>query len=300
MTGHRPVRPILLFGAGGQVGGALAPRLAYLGPLIALRRAEADLDRPESLREVVRAANPRLVVNAAAYTAVDDAERDEARCLRVNAESPGVLAEESAKLGVPLVHYSTNYVFDGAAERPYREEDPTSPLGVYGEGKLRGERAVAANPSHLILRLSGVYAPAGRNFMCRMLDLAREREELRVVEDQLVAPTPASVVADATVRILSSSATGSSAMPTGTIHLTCAGSTSWFGFAERILALDPLRARHRVRRVVPVSSGEFPTAARRPLNGLLDNGKCARVLGFTLPHWEPELERTMAEHVNRS
>lgn len=293
-------RPILLLGAGGQLGRALAARLTGLGPVIPLGRAEADLDRPESLRTVVSAANPRLVVNAAAYTAVDDAERDEARCVRVNAESPGVLAEETARLGVPLLHFSTNYVFDGQAAKPYTEDDPPAPLNVYGRSKLLGERAVAVNRKHLILRLAGVYAATGRNFMCRILDLSREREELRVIEDQLVAPTPASAVADATVEILRTWSSGPAEMPIGTYHLTCAGSTSWLGFAERILALDPFRERQRVRRVVAVGSDEFGAAARRPLNGLLDNGKCSGELGVSIPDWEPELQRTIAEYANRS
>ena len=292
--------PILLFGAGGQVGRALVPGLSALGNVVALAHADADFDRPDSLRAVIRSARPALVVNAAAYTAVDDAERDEERCLRVNALSPGVLAEETARLGAPLVHYSTNYVFDGLSDRPYREDDPTGPLNVYGRTKLLGEEAVRVNPAHLILRLAGVYAPSGRNFMLRMLDLAREREELRVVEDQLVAPTPASAVADATVEILRAAASGSVGMPTGTYHLSCAGSTSWLGFAERILALDPLRAEQRVRRLVSVSSQEFPAAARRPLNGVLDNARCTRELGIALPDWRQGLERTMAAYANRS
>jgi dTDP-4-dehydrorhamnose reductase len=292
-------RPVLLFGAGGQVGGALVPLLTALGPLVAPSRADADFDLPLGLRSVVRNTNPRLVVNAAAYTAVDDAEGDEARCLRVNAESPAVLAEETARLGVPIVHYSTNYVFDGAASRPYREDDSATPINVYGRSKLLGEQAMAANASHLILRLAGVYAPTGRNFMRRMLDLAREREELRVVEDQLVAPTPASAVAEATVTILRSTAGGSVAMPNGIYHLTSAGSTSWFGFAKRIVELDPDRSGQRVRRMIPVATEAFPTAARRPLNGLLDTGKCARELGVVLPDWERELERTMSEYAQR-
>ena len=293
--------PILLLGASGQVGRALVPRLQALGiGLLAPGRAEANLDRPDLLRHLVRAAAPRLVVNAAAYTAVDDAEEDEARCVRVNAESPGILADECARLGVPILHYSTNYVFDGSAASPYVESSPAHPLGVYGQSKLLGERAVAVNPAHCILRLAGIYAPTGRNFMRRMLDLGHEREELRVVEDQLVAPTPASAVADATIALLTASTGGLVGMPTGIYHLTCAGSTSWFGFAERILALDPHRERQRVRRLVPVPTSGFPTPARRPLNGLLDNGKLARELGIVLPDWERELERTMSEYAERS
>jgi dTDP-4-dehydrorhamnose reductase len=287
-------RPILLLGAGGQVGRALAPRLETLGPVVALDRRGADFSRPESLRPIVRDLRPWLVVNAAAYTAVDAAESDEATCMLVNAESPRVLAEESAGVGAPLIHYSTNYVFDGTLDRTYREDDAPSPLGVYGQSKLLGEAAVSVNPAHLILRLAAVYAPAGRSFVRRILDLSREREELRVVEDQLVAPTPASSVADATVGIVGGLLDGTHELRSGIHHLTCAGSTSWCGFAERILALDPHREEQKVQRMVPVSSAEFVTAARRPLNGLLDCGRVARELGITLPDWETELELTLA------
>jgi dTDP-4-dehydrorhamnose reductase len=291
-------RPILLLGAGGQIGGALAPRLATLGPVVALGRAEADLSRPESLRAIVRAANPWLVINAAAYTAVDAAETDQSTCLRVNAESPAVLAEESARLGATLIHFSTNYVFDGTLDRPYREDDPATPESVYGRSKLLGEAALAANPAHLILRLAAVYATTGRNFLLRILDLSREREELRVVEDQLVAPTPASAVAEATVGIVGGLLDGTNRARSGVHHLTCSGSTSWYGFAERILALDPGREEQRARRLVPVSSTEFAAAAPRPLNGLLDCGLASRELGVTLPDWELELERVMTGLAN--
>jgi len=291
-------RPILLLGAHGQVGSALAPRLETLGQVVAADRTRADLNDPESLRPIVRDLQPWLVVNAAAYTAVDAAEQDADACMRVNVEAPAVLAEESARIGAPIIHYSTNYVFDGTLDRPYREEDEPSPLGVYARSKLLGEAAVAANPAHLILRLAAVYASAGRNFMLRILDLSREREELRVVEDQLVAPTPASSVADATVGIIGGLLDRTHELRSGVYHLTCAGSTSWFGFAERILALDPRREEQRVQRVVPVSSDEFVTPARRPLNGLLDCGRAARELGVTLPDWETELERVLTGRVS--
>lgn len=292
------MRPILLFGAHGQVGAALEPRLATLGHVVAPDRSSANLDAPESLRPLVRELQPWLVVNAAAYTAVDAAESDADACMRVNAEAPGVLAEESARVGAPIIHYSTNYVFDGTLDRPYREDDDPHPLGVYGRSKLLGETAVAANPAHLILRLSAVYAPTGRNFMRRILDLGREREELRVVEDQLVAPTPASSVADATVGIIGGVLDGTRVLAGGVHHLTCGGSTSWFGFAERILALDPRRDEQKVQRVMPVSSEEFPAAARRPLNGLLDCGRAARELGITLPDWETGLEGVLTGRVS--
>ena len=294
MTG----RPILLLGAHGQMGRALAPRLASLGSVVALGRREADLAQPESLREIVRTAKPWLLVNAAAYTAVDAAETDEATCMRVNAYSPEILAEESARLGAPIIHFSTNYVFDGALDRPYREDDPPAPESVYGRSKLLGEAAVTANPAHLILRLAAVYASSGRNFVRRILDLSREREELRVVEDQLVGPTPASAVATATVGIIGGLFDRSHELWSGVYHLTCAGSTSWYGFAERILAFDPRREEQRVQQLVAVSSSELGAAAPRPRNGLLDCGRAARELGITLPDWVSELEREMTGVAN--
>jgi dTDP-4-dehydrorhamnose reductase len=290
-------RPILLFGAGGQVGTALAPRLAALGPVVTAVRADADLTRPDELRALVRRVAPRAIVNAAAYTAVDAAERDEARCRQVNVDAPAVLADEAARLSAPIVHYSTNYVFDGAAAEPYREDDSTAPLGVYGLTKALGERAVAAaNPAHLVLRTAGVYCWAGQNFMLRILALAREREELQVVGDQLVAPTPASIVADATVGALRQVLAGGGHEGYGIFHLTTGGATSWHGFAERILALDPSRGEQRVKRVRAVRSDEFTSAARRPKNGVLDNDKFQRQFGVALPDWESALHRTIAEH----
>lgn len=297
MTGQpSPARPVLLFGAGGQLGAELALRLPTLGPFVALRQDEADFNDPDSLRPLVRKIRPWLVVNAAAYTAVDAAEADVETCMRVNAESPAVLAEETARLGVPVIHFSTNYVFDGHLDRPYREADVADPLNVYGRSKLLGEAAVAANPAHLILRLAAVYSSAARSFVRRVLDLSREREELRVVEDQSIAPTPASAVAAAVLGMVGGVLDGTRELRSGVYHLTCAGATSWYGFAERILALDPRREEQRVQRLVAVSSEEFGAPAARPRNGLLDCGRCARELGITLPDWESELERTLVGH----
>lgn len=294
-------RPILLLGAAGQVGAALAPRLAVLGRVVCALRADADLERPDELRALVRRAKPRLLINAAAYTAVDQAEGDAERCGRVNAEAPGALAEAASLLGAPIVHFSTNYVFDGRSTDPYREDDPVSPLNVYGATKALGEQAVAAaNPAHLIFRTAGVYGWTGRNFMLRILALAGEREELQVVDDQLVAPTPASSVADAAVtalgRVLRSDE-GDGLF--GTYHLTASGATSWFGFAERILTLQSARAGQRLARLRSVSSDELPAVARRPLNGILNTDKLRHRLGVTLPDWETALRHTCAEYANR-
>ena len=297
-----PERPILLIGAAGQVGAALAPRLAALGSVVCAVRADADLESPDDLRELVRRVQPRLIVNAAAYTAVDHAERDAERCRRVNADAPGALAEAAAQLGAPLVHFSSNYVFDGRASESYREDDPTAPLNVYGATKALGERAIAATHSaHLIFRTAGVYGWTGRNFMLRILALAQEREEIAVVNDQLVAPTTSSLVADTAVVVVSRVL-----MPDrgeglfGTYHLTSAGATTWFEFAERILVLEQLRSSQRAARIRAVNSDEFPAAARRPRNGLLNTDKLANRFGVALPDWETELRRTFAKHANRS
>jgi dTDP-4-dehydrorhamnose reductase len=289
----------LVTGAGGMLGQDTVDVLRGRGEdVTGLGRAALDITEPAAVDGALAEHRPDIMVNCAAYTAVDAAETDQSTCLRVNAESPAVLAEESARLGATLIHFSTNYVFDGTLDRPYREDDPATPESVYGRSKLLGEAAVAANPAHLILRLAAVYATTGRNFLLRILDLSREREELRVVEDQLVAPTPASAVADATVGIVGGLLDGTNRARSGVHHLTCSGSTSWYGFAERILALDPRREEQRVRRLVPVSSTEFAAAAPRPLNGLLDCGLASRELGVTLPDWELELERVMTGLAN--
>lgn len=288
-------RPILLLGSAGQIGSELATRLGALGVVISATRADADLEQPAAIRALVRRVEPGLVVNAAAYTAVDDAERDAERCERVNAEAPGVLAEEAARVGASMVHFSTNYVFDGDAETPYDERAPTGPLSVYGWSKLRGEEAVAsATPAHLVFRTAAVYGGAGRNFVRRILALAREREELRVVDDQLVAPTHASTIADASVAAIGMwlRHTGKTDLH-GIYHLTSAGGTSWFGFAERILQLDPQPELQRVKHLRATTSAELGAAAVRPRNGLLDTDKLARTFGIVLPAWDDELERSL-------
>ena len=290
-------RPILLLGGAGQVGSELRPRLAALAPVVAATRTDADFEHAGELVALVRRVAPAVVVNAAAYTAVDDAERDAARCRRINADAPAVLAREAAQLGVPIVHFSTNYVFDGAASRPYVEEDPVAPLGVYGATKAEGEAVVAAaNPAHLIIRTAGVYASTGRNFVRRIMELARERDELQVVDDQLVAPTPASALAEATVAMMSQLLTDRDDERFGVYHVTSAGEASWFEVAERILALDPAPAEQRARRLRAVRSAAFPTPARRPLNGLLNNDKARRAFGVALPPWDTLLQRALAGH----
>ncbi len=285
---------ILLTGGTGQVGWELARALAPVGEVLAPGRAALDLADAAAIRRAFRDAAPALVVNAGAHTAVDRAESepDEARAL--NAAAPGVLAEESARAGVPLVHFSTDYVFDGRKGAPYREDDPTCPLGVYGATKLEGEQAVAAaGGMHLVLRTSWVYGMRGHNFMLTMLRLAREREELRVVSDQVGAPTWSRMLAEATAAILAPFRAGAGwAIPperSGVYHLAARGETSWHGFAEAILAADPARAAQRCRGVVPITTGEYPTPAPRPRYSVLATERAESAFGVALPHWREQL-----------
>jgi dTDP-4-dehydrorhamnose reductase len=297
-----PGAPVLLVvGARGQVGYELVRELAPLGRVVAYGREQCDLSDPAGAADAVRAAAPAVVVNAAAYTAVDRAEQDAAACAAANAEAPGRMAAAAAECGAPFVHYSTDYVFDGAKAGPYVEGDATNPLGVYGRTKLEGERAAAdANPAHLVFRTSWVYAARGHNFVRTMLRLARERDELRVVADQVGAPTWARALAAATAQVVGAAlrapegAAAWAAARAGVYHLTASGSTSWHGFAEAVLAADPARSEQRARRVVPIATSDFPTPARRPANSRLDCARAAERLGVRIPDWREQLGLALA------
>lgn len=290
---------ILVTGVSGQVGHDLMRTLAPLGEVVGVDRATMDLESPASIAGVVRRVRPDVVFNPAAYTAVDQAESDVERAARVNAQAPGVLAEEAARLGAWLIHYSTDYVFDGRAQAPYREDDPTGPASVYGRTKLEGERAVSASGcAHVILRTSWVYSLRGRNFLTTMHRLAGERDELRVVDDQVGAPTTSDALAAAGAALVPLLARRP---PSGVYHMTCAGAVSWCGFARAIMDRLPDVARalgapapQRRPRVTPIRTEEYPTPAVRPRNSLLDNGKLARELGLRLPDWEAALDALLA------
>ena len=277
---------ILLTGKGGQLGAELARALAPLGEVVALGRAELDLRDPGSVRGTVRGAKPALIVNAAAYTAVDRAESERDAAFAVNAAAVGVLAAEAKTLGALLVHFSTDYVFDGEKPAPYTEDDPPRPLGVYGASKLAGERAIAESGCrHLVFRTSWVYSPRGRNFLRAILAAAREGRELRVVDDQRGAPTPAHAIAEAVARAL---ADARLADKSGLYHLSMAGATTWHGFAAAILEAAGLKAP-----IAAIRSEDYPAQARRPKNSLLDNAKLRRAFGIALPDWREGLAAVM-------
>ncbi len=297
---------ILLFGGNGQIGWELRRTLAPLGAVQALDRADVDLADADALRRSVRAAAPSLIVNAAAYTAVDRAEKDAELAEAVNGQAPAILAEEARRLNVGLVHYSTDYVFDGAAPRPYREDDEPAPVSAYGRSKLAGEQAVAASGcAHLILRTSWVYSLRGANFLLTVRRLAGELDELRIVDDQRGAPTWARMIAEATAATLACCGvpadTGVLAERGGLYHLTASGGTSWHGFAEAIV--DWLRITGqpvRCRRVRAIPTADYPTPAKRPANSLLDDTKLREAFGLVLPDWRDQLSLCVAEWERRS
>jgi len=260
---------------------------------------ELDLSKPERMRRVIRRIAPTAIINAAAYTAVDRAESEREQCFTINAIAPGVLAEEARRVGALLIHYSTDYVFDGRKSEPYVETDEPAPLNVYGESKLAGERAVTeVGGESFVLRTSWVYGAHGNNFMRTILRLAREREELQVVDDQIGAPTWSRFVASATAHVISlTMGIGNSAQPitaTGIYHLTSRGSTSWYSFARAILAQDPRAKEQRCARLVPISSDAYPTAAIRPAKSVLCGSKFSAHFGLSLPSWESQLPLALA------
>lgn len=292
---------ILVLGSQGQVGWELARSLLPLGQVTALGRQEVDLSNPDALRQAVRASEPGLIVNAAAYTAVDKAESDESLAMTVNGMAPGILAEEAKQHKALLIHYSTDYVFDGMSPRPYLETDPTNPQSAYGRSKLAGEEAIAAaGCDHLILRTSWVYGARGHNFMRTVLRLARERESLRIVADQTGAPTWSRWIADATAHIARQAIGRQSVreFSSGTYHLACADQTTWHGFANAIV--DEYRKLYpdselAVKSIEPIATADYPLPAKRPANSRLDGSKLSVDYAITSPHWRHALQLCMAD-----
>ena len=292
---------ILLVGKDGQVGTELQRTLAPLGEVTAVDRDTCDLTRPDEVRETVRAAAPQVIVNVAAHTAVDQAESEPELSFALNADAPGLLAEEARRCGAALVHYSTDYVFDGRKGEPYVESDPVNPLGVYGRSKLAGEQAIAATGvPHIILRTSWVYGLHGRNFLLTMMRLAREKPELRVVADQFGVPNWSAALAQATANIVRIAAARRPRIQdaigeaSGVFHLTGTGRVSWHGFACAII--ETLSARDLVPRVPvrPISTAQYPTPAARPANSVLSGAELGSTWNTRLPAWQDSLAECLS------
>ena len=282
---------ILLTGIHGQVGYELERSLQGLGQIIALDRHRMDLANLAQVRDVIRAVKPDLIVNPAAYTAVDQAEIEPELAMRINGEAPAVMAEEARRLGAAMIHYSTDYVFDGTRTTPYLETDPTCPVNMYGASKLAGEQAIrAAGIAHLILRTSWVYGMRGKNFLLTMLRLAQERAQLRIVADQHGAPTWCRTIADTTARIVAQSQGSPDAREwwrqrSGTYHLTAQGQTTWFGFTQAILEHAGIAEKPVL---VPIQSHEYPLPARRPSHSVLSSERLMTTF-CSLPAWQDSL-----------
>lgn len=301
---------ILLIGSTGQVGHELAGILPRVGEVIVPDRSAFDLMRPSDLTRLIQNVHPRMIVNAAAYTAVDLAEKEPDKARAINTEAPAVMAAEAEKLNALLVHYSTDYVFDGSKESPYAEDDPTHPLNVYGRTKLDGEIAIRnSGCEHLILRTAWVYATRGKNFLLTILRLASQREELRIVSDQLGAPTWAREIARATASMLEryAAVAAGDSPATGTFHVTAGGTTNWHAFASAILEeaaklpganpwLNAALSGGSIitRRVTPIMTADYPTPARRPPYSVLSNQRLAATYRLQLPEWRDQLKAALA------
>ncbi|KVL17077.1 MULTISPECIES: dTDP-4-dehydrorhamnose reductase [Burkholderia] len=296
-VGVTPEPTILVTGVNGQVGFELLRSLQGLGRVVACDRSMLDLSDLDRVRSVVRELKPSIIVNPAAYTAVDKAETDVDAARRLNADVPRAFAEEAARLGAALVHYSTDYVFDGTKEGAYVETDATNPQNVYGLTKLEGEQAIAATGcAHLVLRTSWVYGRRGKNFLLTMLKLGSERPELRVVADQVGAPTWSKTIATATAHIVAQALAADDAdwwaQRSGVYHFTSAGATSWHGFAEAIFAHA---MGERAPKVLPIPASDYPVPAKRPSNSRLSHDKLTEAFGLRLPDWADALKLCLSE-----
>jgi dTDP-4-dehydrorhamnose reductase len=284
---------IMLIGTSGQVGFELARTLAPLGEVRGFDFPAFDMANPDAVVAACRDVNPALIVNAAAYTAVDKAESEPALAHAINGIAPGVLADEAKKRNAVLVHYSTEYVFDGAKRTPYEEGDEPAPLNEYGRSKLAGDRAIAdSGCKHLIFRTTWVYGPRGRNFLLTMLSLAAAREELRIVADQRGAPTSSLFLAEATARAIG--AIPENGVASGIYNLSAAGETTWAEFAQAIFARAASRPGFRPPRVIPIPSSEYPTPARRPAYSVLSHRKFRKAFGFAPTRWEAQLDEVFS------
>lgn len=309
---------ILLTGKTGQIGAELQPLLSYMGEVIAPDRQQLDLLKPGDIRRVIQEVRPHLIVNAAAYTAVDQAETDAVTAHVINAEAPALMADEARSIGAVLLHYSTDYVFDGSKASPYDESDAPNPVNVYGRTKLEGEEGIReSGVPHLIFRTSWVYSTRGRNFLLSILRLATQQTELRVVSDQVGAPTWSRAVASATSTILAKlcgrgTGVASLAEASGTYHMTAAGETNWCEFAKAILEEALGMSPHvpwfkaatngrllMARRVIPISAPEYPASAVRPRYSVLSNARLAQTFACALPDWRAQVRRVFSESEHR-
>jgi dTDP-4-dehydrorhamnose reductase len=286
---------ILLIGKNGQVGEELSSLLRPFGELIILGKEDLDLTQGDRIREKLRDVQPHVIVNAAAYTAVDKAEEEPDIALAINGTAPAILAEEAKKLGAALIHYSTDYVFDGKKQAPYTEEDPPNPQSVYGRTKLAGDEAIQSTGlPHLIFRTSWVYGLKGKNFLLTMQRLAKERDELKIVDDQIGSPTWCRTIAQTTANVLTQVLMQSSPgdlsrfeQASGLYNLACGGQTSWFGFAQAILKAS---SSSQITKLTPIPTSEYPTPAKRPLYSVLSTEKLRSSFGITPPTWDVTLK----------
>jgi dTDP-4-dehydrorhamnose reductase len=290
---------IVLFGKNGQLGWEFQRSLQLLGNVVALDREDLDLCDLEAVQEILRRVEPSLIINASAYTDVDGAEKSPDLARRINAQAPGVMAEMSRQLGALLIHYSTDYVFDGKANTPYTEMDPTHPLNVYGQSKLEGEENIKqAADAYLILRTSWVYSLRGNSFVNKVLGWSRKNSILRIVDDQISGPTWARMLAELTVLLLAQDqANGYERLRerSGIYHLAGSGYTSRYEWAKQILANDPRRSEQIIQVIEPGRSAEFPSPATRPLFSALDCSRFEETFGLRLPAWDKALGLAMAE-----
>jgi dTDP-4-dehydrorhamnose reductase len=290
---------ILLTGVSGQVGWELKKNLINLGEVITTSRQEntsdfyLDLSKPESIRQAIQEIQPDLIINPGAYTAVDKAESEPELAMEINGIAPGVLAEEAKLIGAGLIHYSTDYVFNGSSSRPYQEIDQPEPQNIYGKTKLAGEQAIKAiEVPHLIIRTSWVYGLRGNNFLMTMLKLAKEREEIKVVNDQIGTPTWSRLIAESTAQILflgKSNLRDFVHHHSGIYHLTSTGETSWYDFAKAIFELTSNRSQYKLQNLIPIPTVEYPTAAVRPAFSILNTQKIYQTFGLMLPDWRDNL-----------
>lgn len=289
-----PVK-ILLLGKNGQVGSELENSLKHLGELTALDRPGMDFSNPDSIREPIRRLQPDVIVNAAAYTAVDKAESEPDLAMTVNGAAPSVMAEEAARLGALLVHYSTDYVFDGAKSSPYTEQDTPNPLNVYGHGKLAGEQAIRAHASHfLIFRTTWVYDGQGKNFLSTIKRIGAQRPELTIVDDQIGAPTWSREIAQATAQAIALYLRHPDPQQiNGIYHMTAQGQTSWFGFAQAAAKYGLFNGLAHPPALRAISSAEFPSPTKRPMYSVLSNAKLLKQFGIQLPDWDTSLQNCL-------